>query len=98
MLTLSPTAQHCHLLREVNKLNWNRERVTLEESLQQPVPLSALNLSCFSCCFPGSPEPEKDLYRTQIFTGEPSAVSTVQGAARDAHKGFDKHPFSTISI
>lgn len=26
MLMLSPTAQHCNLLREVNKLNWNRER------------------------------------------------------------------------
>lgn len=34
-----PTAQHCNLFREVNKLNWNRERVTLDKSLQQPVVL-----------------------------------------------------------
>lgn len=50
-----PTAQHHNLFREVNKLNWNRERVTLDKSLQQPVPLCTLKLSFFACSFSGSP-------------------------------------------
>lgn len=89
-----PTAQHRNLLREVNKLNWNRERVTLDKSLQHPVPLCTLKLSFFACSFSGSPglgaQLGTGLTRSLHLELGAFGVRTGQGVTSDVRSGTQR--------